>query len=502
MKNSRHKKESLSMARTREQRYQDYSNYSETLIDGLEKQADTSRYKPKFHISPKSGLLNDPNGFSFFDGQWHVFYQAFPFGPVHGLKSWVHCTSDDLVHWHNLGITLPAGDRYDSHGAYSGSAQVIGDRLFLMYTGNVRTQDWQRKSYQNGAWMDKDNQVTKVTKPLIEQPAYVTDHFRDPQLLKVNHEYYALIGAQDKQTLQGEMSLFQSSDLKTWHDRGYVKHNLNNLGYMVECPNLIDVDNKKVLIFCPQGLPQNELATANIYPNVYAISDHFDFEQNIFQADSNKMVQLDDGFDVYASQAFNAPDGSAYLISWIGLPEITYPTDQENWAHCLSLVKQLKIIDGKLYQKPVAAMAKLRDNEQILPKKERVLVENAGQQYELKLTLGANQIGNLLLASDGTTEHALQLKFDTTEGYLLVDRANVGEKFATEFGEQRQIGLTPNKSLTLDIFVDHSVCEIFVNGGQKVMTLRYFAENTHTTIAFSNEEIRDYSGQYFTLQDM
>jgi beta-fructofuranosidase len=54
----------------------------------------------------------------------------------------------------------------------------------------------------------------------------------------------------------------------------------------------------------------------------------------------------------------------------------------------------------------------------------------------------------------------------------------------------------------LDIFVDHSVCEIFVNGGQKVMTLRYFAENTHTTIAFSNEEIRDYSGQYFTLQDM
>jgi beta-fructofuranosidase len=71
MKNSRHKKESLSMAWTREQRYQDYSNYSETLIDGLEKQADTSRYKPKFHISPKSGLLNDPNGFSFFDGQWH-----------------------------------------------------------------------------------------------------------------------------------------------------------------------------------------------------------------------------------------------------------------------------------------------------------------------------------------------------------------------------------------------------------------------------------------------
>ncbi|CAM4320189.1 sucrose-6-phosphate hydrolase [Weissella hellenica] len=490
------------MAWTREQRYRHYSSYSTTLIDSLEKQAATSQYKPKFHISPKSGLLNDPNGFSFFDGQWHVFYQAFPFGPVHGLKSWVHCVSNDLVHWQNLSIALPAGGRYDSHGAYSGSAQVIDNQLFLMYTGNVRTQDWQRESFQNGAWMDKDNHITKLTEPLIKQPTYVTDHFRDPQLLKINHEYYALIGAQDKKTLKGEIALFQSNDLKNWHDLGYVKHNLHDLGFMVECPNLVDVDGKKVLIFCPQGLPQDELKTTNIYPNVYAIADHFDFEQNYFEAENGEMVQLDEGFDVYASQAFNAPDGNAYLISWIGLPEIAYPTDKENWAHCLSMVKQLKIIDGQLYQQPVAAMSKLRDYEQKLPQKQRILIEKAGQQYELQLTLGANQTGDLLLASDGTTEHALQLKFNTIDGKLTVDRSNVGEKFGVEFGEQRQIRLDPNAPLMLDIFVDHSVCEIFVNDGQKVLTLRYFADESHTKIAFSDEKLMNYTGQYFALNDM
>lgn len=59
-----------------------------------------------------------------------------------------------------------------------------------------------------------------------------------------------------------------------------------------------------------------------------------------------KPANLDDGFDVYATQAFNAPDGNAYAISWVGLPDCTYPTDKENWANCYSQVKRLEIKDG------------------------------------------------------------------------------------------------------------------------------------------------------------
>lgn len=488
---------------TREKRYQPYSAYSKVDKENLAEQVSSSVYKPAFHIHPTSGLLNDPNGFSYFNGQWHIFYQAFPFGPVHGLKSWVHCVSDDLVHWHNLGIALKPGDRYDSHGAYSGSAQVIKDRLFLMYTGNVRNKNWQRHSYQIGAWMDENNQITKVNQLLIEAPDYVTEHFRDPQLLKVNDDYFALIGAQDKQNLRGEFSLYKTQDLKNWEDMGYIQHNLGDLGYMVECPNLVYVDEKPVLIFCPQGLPQNVLPTENIYPNVYTIGSQLDFKTGTWYSDTSMLNQLDNGFDVYASQAFNAPDGQAYLISWIGLPEISYPTDKENWAHCLSLVKRLKVVDDKLYQIPVTAMSTLAVVEQTLPQNQRVLVTDAKQQYELRLDLAPDQTGNLLLVSDGSSNHALQLKFDTNnDGYLIVDRSNVGEQFATEYGETRQVNVTSHHKLSLDIFVDHSICEIFINGGEQVMTLRFFAPQAQTMIAFSEQNKLKYSGSYIALSGM
>ena len=45
-----------------------------------------SRYRQIFHIQPHTGLLNDPNGFSYINGRWHLFYQWYPFGAIHGMK--------------------------------------------------------------------------------------------------------------------------------------------------------------------------------------------------------------------------------------------------------------------------------------------------------------------------------------------------------------------------------------------------------------------------------
>src|SRR5690625_7950092 len=68
-------------------RYKPYDEWSKTYIELLESQIRKSKWKLAFHIQPKTGLLNDPNGFSYYDGKWHLFYQAYPFGPVHGVKS-------------------------------------------------------------------------------------------------------------------------------------------------------------------------------------------------------------------------------------------------------------------------------------------------------------------------------------------------------------------------------------------------------------------------------
>ena len=31
--------------------------------------------RPVYHLSPKIGWMNDPNGFSVYDGKYHLFYQ-------------------------------------------------------------------------------------------------------------------------------------------------------------------------------------------------------------------------------------------------------------------------------------------------------------------------------------------------------------------------------------------------------------------------------------------
>src|SRR5699024_7468428 len=126
-----------------------------------------SKWRLNYHVQPETGLLNDPNGFSFFNGKWHLFYQSYPMGAVHGLKSWFHLTSTNLIDWQKEGADLLPDSPYDSHGVYSGSAFPLDDRLFLAYTGNVRDNDWNRFSYQMGAWMDQNNQIEKVQLPLI-----------------------------------------------------------------------------------------------------------------------------------------------------------------------------------------------------------------------------------------------------------------------------------------------------------------------------------------------
>ncbi len=95
-------------------------------------------YRLDYHIMPPVGLLNDPNGFVYFNGYYHLFYQWNPFATTHGAKFWGHVFSKDLVHWHQAEIALAPDQWYDKNGCYSGSAIVNKEKLYLFYTGNVK----------------------------------------------------------------------------------------------------------------------------------------------------------------------------------------------------------------------------------------------------------------------------------------------------------------------------------------------------------------------------
>lgn len=113
----------------RSKRYRTLNDISETEYNSLLERVNHCPYRETYHIQPKTGLLNDPNGFSFFQGEYHLFYQWFPLGPVHGLKHWYHVSSKDLVHWKDCGIGLSPEKYYESHGVFSGTGFVKGDQL-------------------------------------------------------------------------------------------------------------------------------------------------------------------------------------------------------------------------------------------------------------------------------------------------------------------------------------------------------------------------------------
>ncbi|MFT8871586.1 MAG: sucrose-6-phosphate hydrolase [Sporolactobacillus sp.] len=485
---------------TREMRYRPLEQWSEAEKSTLINQVNASPWRLGYHIQPKTGLLNDPNGFCFFNTCWHLFYQHYPMGPVHGLKCWHHLVSKDLVHWTDEGEALKPDSALDSHGCYSGSALSFDDRLFIMYTGNVRTRDWQRRAYQLGAWMDTENHIEKINRPLISSlTERCTEHFRDPQIIRHGKDYLALIGAQTPEQ-QGRIYLYRSTDLNEWTFVGPLALGKDSLGYMIECPNLVFIDNRPVLIFCPQGLSHKQLDYQNIYPNTYLVGDDFDAARPAWIGNET-LANIDEGFDFYAAQAIHAPDGRALLVGWIGLPDIAYPTDAYGWAHCLSLVRELTLKDGHLYQNPARETTKLRQElrsgKGTLRSSRATLIAQAGRQYELDIHMAGKQSVHLLLASDG--KRSLDVNIDFQLGTLTLERSHAGTPFAENYGTQRTISLKAGAPVDLQIFIDESVAEIYINGGCAVMTARFFPSKDQTDIEMVAAGDLSYTYEYWNL---
>ena len=52
--------------------------------------------RPLFHIAAPAGWINDPNGFSVYDGRIHLFYQYNPYAREWGPMHWGHSVSTDM----------------------------------------------------------------------------------------------------------------------------------------------------------------------------------------------------------------------------------------------------------------------------------------------------------------------------------------------------------------------------------------------------------------------
>lgn len=452
-----------------EARYQRLESLTNNYISLLREAAVNDPYYPQFHIAPRHGLLNDPNGLCQINGEHHIFYQWTPVGATHGLKYWYHVSTSDFINYTDHGVGLNPNGHYDSHGCYSGSALVENDKAYLFFTGNSRDTQWKRTSTQCLAVMNQEGVIEK--QGIIINNEHYTEHFRDPKVWKDGEHYYMVVGVQTHE-LKGQVALYQSETLDNWHHRGLIKTAYPDFGYMWECPDLFTLDGHTVLLFSPQGVKDDsKYRFSNIYHVGYLLGDGLNIK-SLELENHQPIVELDSGFDFYAPQTYEDEQGRRVLIGWIGLPDINYPTDKNHWAHMLSLPRQLSVQDGALVQKPLPELQACRSASMNV--QGRTVLQQAA--FELELSTDANQL-ELILAND--TGDQVRLTMDNAEFEL--DRSEMTDRFAIKYGTSRFVQ-RKDRHQHIHLFFDHSVIEIFLNNGKNTITGRVFIRDLSTMV--------------------
>ena len=451
-------------------------------------------WRQKYHIQGIVGLINDPNGFSQFKGKYHMFYQWNPLGTNHKNKTWAHSVSSDLLHWERMKTALRPDTWYSKDGAYSGSAIVDDDKLYLFYTGNVKDSEGNRESYQCLAVSSDGENFERWEPSIVNQPDGYTRHIRDPKIWKKDGKFYAVIGIQSE-NLEGKAVLYSSENIKDWKFEGEIagaNHGkIKDFGFMWECPDYFQLKDEKtgeikdLLVFSPQGLePEGDLYN-NKYQTGYLFGK-LDYEKPEFEILSD-FVEIDRGHDFYAPQSMEDDKGRRLIVGWMGIPEEEdFPTVKNEWLHCLTLPRELKVIGGKLYQVPIKEMESIRGEKiEFSGKVAGEVKVGTGATYELKVKFkDFNSDFGLKLRTGKSSETVL--KFDYNDKKIVLDRTK---------GEQpdkrlRKVYLGDISELELTIFVDNSSVEVFINGGQEVFSSRIFPEKDADGISvFADKDV-------------
>ncbi|AWB47011.1 sucrose-6-phosphate hydrolase [Paenibacillus sp. CAA11] len=425
-------------------------------------------YQLKYHITPPQGLLNDPNGLAYFQDQYHVFYQWNPYGTEHKNKSWGHVVSSDLVNWRRKKAALVPSEPYDKDGIYSGGSIVHDGKLYLFYTGNVIRDDGSRESYQCAAVSEDGEQFRKLG-PLFEHPPGYTRHVRDPKVWQDSEgNWWLIVGAQ-REDLTGDALVYKSEDLINWSWEGSFLEQEHSFGYMWECPDVMRFPENDVFVFSPQGLPEEGDKYRNPNQSGYIVGRISETGQ--FLGELSGFNELDRGFDFYAPQSFKI-NNRIIMFGWMSAmteeSEQAVPTIREGWVHTLTLPREMVLKDGVLHQQPLRELQLLRQDGV------HGEIHSRGQWTLPSLAAEVVMRFNNQSASFRIViRNAVLVDFDHEQNSLTVWRTN----WLTNQKEHRRVVLR-HPLAELQMFMESSSIELFVNQGEEVFSLRYFLEDT------------------------
>ena len=401
----------------------------------------------EIHLKAPRGWINDPNGFIFYNGEYHLFYQHFPYAPRWGRMHWGHAVSSDLMNWKHLDIALFPTKTDDMDGCFSGSAIEKDGAMHLLYTG-VRydvpdpentncclddkfTSAQLHISSEDGYGFDNFEGKTTVIPPITDSKIGDRIHTRDPKVWRGSDgNYYMVLGSTVNK--QGRLLFYKSTDLIRWDYANYAT--AKGYGWMWECPDYFRVDGSDVLIFSPMG-------TKDGNQSVCMLVD-FD-EQSCSMKIGSEFRFLDYGLDLYAPQSTTDKEGRRIVVAWLRMPE---PMDN-NTIGMFSMPRACEVKDGHIFFRP---------HPDIEAKFTRKATSPSGI-YMLKASLSEGEqldIGGYIIRKE--------------KGRIITDRSAV----IRNHDELRNVSETPvlNGGAEIEAYVDGNMIEVFVNGGEYVIT--------------------------------
>ncbi|HHW7579734.1 TPA: glycoside hydrolase family 32 protein [Mannheimia haemolytica] len=428
-------------------------------------------FYPTYHLAPETGLFNDPNGLIFDGEKYHIFAQWFPYGALHGMKHWQHFVTSDFQTFSKGDLLIP-DELFESHGCYSGGAILWQDKIVAFYTGNTRRpSDNARIPHQNIAIFDKSGKLLEKRCIIDQAPAGYTEHVRDPKpYLTAEGKIRFVLGAQ-RENLTGTALIYEMDDLNATPRliAELEVHNFDNSNvFMWECPDLFSLGGKDLFVWSPQGKLRESHQFQNNYHATYALG-----ELNGNRLRAEHIEELDYGFDFYAPQTVESSD--RILFGWVGLPDLTYPTDKYQWHSMLTLPRKLSLQNGKVVQTPIVNLGEL----QAVEISENFAIDDLDTAY---LQISVENQPLVLDFFSNEQGQTLSLRFEN--GVLSLDRSQTKQtELMEKFGSVRHCKIEQLE--TIEIFFDRSVVEIFVNGGEKVLTSRFFIAKRENVVKSS-----------------
>ena len=471
------------------------------FVDNYRKEVKTA-YRPSYHIIPPIGWLNDPNGFSYYAGEYHLFYQYHPYFSKWGPMHWAHLKSKDLIRWEWLPIALAPDEHYDKDGCFSGTAIVDSGRHVLMYTSQLYPETADTTIYKQQQCMaysyDGINYIKSKNNPVITSDMVPLSgdkqDFRDPKIIKTGDTWYSLI-ANNNNDGSGQILVYRSKDLEKWTYHGILCQSKNKVGKMWECPDIISVDGHDLLTISPMFLSQRGEEFNNIHSSVYAIGN---LDINKPEFCFNEFHEIDFGLDFYAPQTVKTLDGKIIMLGWMQTWERNYPTEdmKHGWAGALTLPRELSVKKGKLVQKPANELRAYRENNVNIMDIDidgRTIFEGViGDQIELDLVVDMKKSHSFKMELFKSKNESVDLIYTRAKSSFTFSRANTNTSISgleDHQVESRTFTVESDGKIRLQVFLDVSTVEVFINDGQYVCSNTVFPVERGKGIEFISDGI-------------